>query len=96
MQCSVCGKAFRPARVLVLSEERDRTTLHLQCEECGVASFVLVSTGQWGVASVGMLTDLGAEDARKLFGKEPISTDQVIEVHSLIKRSRGDVRRLIP
>lgn len=94
MQCSVCGKAFKPARVMVLSEERDRTTLHLQCEECGAASFVLVSTGQLGVASVGMLTDLNSQDARNLFGKEPISTDQVIEMHQLLKKWRGDMKTL--
>lgn len=91
MQCSVCGKAFKPARVTVLSEDRERTTLHLECDECGVASFVLVSSGQLGVASVGMLTDLSTRDARELFGKEPISTDQVIEVHRLLKKWKGNM-----
>jgi hypothetical protein len=95
MQCSVCNKPFQPAKVLVLSEENDRSMLHLHCEECGVASLVSVSAGMTGVASVGMLTDLTADDAREMFGKAPISVDQVIEMHNLLKRTHGGIQKLI-
>ena len=96
MRCSVCNKPFQSARVLMLAEDSERTTLHVQCEDCGVASLVFVSHGQFGVMSVGMLTDLVAEDARELYGKEPVSTDQVIEVHNFLKSSQEkDIRTFV-
>jgi DNA-directed RNA polymerase subunit RPC12/RpoP len=91
MRCSVCDKPFQSARVLVLGEEDERTTLHVQCEACGMASIVFVSNGRFGVMSVGMLTDLVSEDAQELFGREPVSADQVIEVHTLLKASQADI-----
>lgn len=85
MQCPVCGKSFQSARVFVVAEEMDRTTLHIACDDCQSTSLVFVSNGQWGVMSVGMLTDLVAEDAKAFFGKDPISSDQVLEVYQGFK-----------
>jgi hypothetical protein len=85
MQCPVCGKSFQSARVLVVAEDAERTTLHIGCDDCQATSLVFVSNGQWGVMSVGMLTDLVAEDAKTFFGKEPISSDQVLEVYQDLK-----------
>ncbi|MCI0558206.1 MAG: hypothetical protein MN733_06900 [Nitrososphaera sp.] len=95
MRCSVCDKKYEPAKVLVLSSEEERTTLHLTCEHCQVSSLIFVSSNQWGVASVGVLTDLGPQDARALFGQEAISADQVIEMHAFFKHCKGDVTELI-
>ncbi len=96
MRCSVCNQAYQPARVLVLETEEDgRTALHLHCEDCGASSIVFINSSQWGVASVGLLTDLEADEARQFFGKDPVSADHVIEMHSFLKDFKGGVNEFI-
>lgn len=95
ISCAVCNKKYQPAKMLVLDEDEKRTTLHLSCGACNASSIVFVSTGQFGVVSLGMLTDLEQGEAKRVFRGEPISTDQVLEVHQFLKRYRGGVDELI-
>lgn len=81
--------------MLVLDEDDKRTTLHLACEGCGASSMVFVSMGQFGVVSLGLLTDLKQSEARSVFLSEAISTDQVIEAHQFLKHYTGGIEALI-
>lgn len=81
--------------MLVLDENEKRTTLHLVCESCGASSMVFVSMGQFGIVSLGLLTDLEQSEAREVFQGEAISTDQVIEAHQFLKHYTGGVEALI-
>lgn len=95
IRCPVCNKKYRPAKMLVLDEDDKRTTLHLTCEDCGAASMVFVSMGQFGVVSLGLLTDLKQSEARHVFQGEAISSDNVIEAHQFLKHYTGGVEALI-
>ena len=81
--------------MLVLDEDEKRTTLHLSCSACNASSIVFVSTGQFGVVSLGMLTDLEQGEAKRVFRGEAISTDQVLEVHQFLKHYQGGIDELI-
>jgi transcription elongation factor Elf1 len=95
IRCPVCNKKYRPTKILVLDEDDKRTTLHLTCEGCGASSMVFVSMGQFGVVSLGLLTDLKQSEARAVFHGEAISADQVIEAHQFLKHYNGGVEALI-
>lgn len=95
MRCPVCNKKYEPARALVLEEQENHTALHMTCAACRVSSVVFVSASQWGVVSMGVLTDLETREARSLFRKEAISVDQVIEVHNFLKEFQGSVKDFI-
>jgi len=95
IRCPICDKKYRPAKILVLDENEGRTTIHLTCEGCGVASMVFVSLGQFGAVSLGLLTDLKQNEARAVFQRETISTDQVIEVHQFLKNYTGGIDGLL-
>lgn len=95
IRCPVCNKKYRPAKILVLDESDKRTTLHLACEECKTSSIVFVSQGQFGVVSLGMLTDLEQSEARRVFRGEAISSDNVLEAHLFLKHYQGGVEALI-
>lgn len=95
IRCPVCNKKYEPAKMIVLDEDAKRTTLHLTCDDCGASTLVFVSMGQFGVVSLGMLTDLEQNEARKVFQGEAISSDQVIEVHQFLKNYHGGVEALL-
>ncbi len=95
IRCPVCNKKYRQALMLVLDEDDKRTTLHLSCADCGASSMVFVSMGQFGIVSLGVLTDLEQSEARAVFSGEAISADQVIEAHQFLKQYTGGVEALI-
>ena len=95
MRCPVCNKKYRPMKMLVLDEDDKRTTLHLTCEGCGAASMVFVALGQFGIISLGLLTDLKQSEAHKVFQGESVSTDQVIEAHQFLKHYTGGIEGLL-
>lgn len=81
--------------MLVLDEDEKRTTLHLACESCGAASMVFVSMGQFGVVSLGFLTDLKQSEARAVFLSDVVSVDHVIEAHQFLKHHTGGVEAFV-
>lgn len=95
MRCPICDKKQDPAKALILEEHDRHTALHMTCGSCGVSTVVFVSASQWGMVSMGVLTDLETEEARSLFRNEAISSDQVIEVHNFLKGFDGDVKEFI-
>ncbi|MFZ3031658.1 MAG: hypothetical protein WA082_01360 [Candidatus Moraniibacteriota bacterium] len=95
MRCPVCNKKYRTTKMLVIDEDDKRTTLHMTCEGCGASTLVFVSLGQFGVVTLGTLTDLEQSEARKVFQGEAVSTDNVIEAHQFLKNYTGGVEAFI-
>lgn len=94
-KCPLCNRKYHFSRALILDEEENRTTFHLTCDSCQASTLVFVSMGQFGVVSLGMITDLDKNEARQLFKNDAISTDQVLEVHQFMKKFEGSVKDLI-
>lgn len=82
-------------KMLVIDEDDKRTTLHMTCEGCSASTIVFVSLGQFGVVTLGTLTDLEQSEARQVFSGEAVSTDNVIQVHQFLKHYEGGVEALI-
>lgn len=82
-------------KMLVIDEDDKRTTLHMTCEGCSAATIVFVSLGQFGVVTLGTLTDLEQSEARRVFSGEAVSADNVIEVHQFLKNYDGGIEALI-
>ena len=95
VKCPICNKKYNQARILVLEEGGNRTTIHVTCGSCEISSLVFISSGKMGIISLGMLTDLTTEEAKILFKNEAISTDQVIEVHEYFKDFQGEINDFI-
>ncbi len=58
---------------------------HLTCAKCDSYFVAMVLVMGRGVSSVGMVTDLSFEDARRLYRTEPFTTDEMIEAHKFIQ-----------
>lgn len=95
VRCPVCNKKYRQTKMVVLAEEEKRTTLHLICDECGASTIVFISLGQFGVVSLGMLTDLEQGEAKRVFQGEAVNSDHVIEAHQFLKDYSGGVEAFL-
>jgi transcription elongation factor Elf1 len=86
-KCPLCGSRYYGNGITLLEESDQQTTFHISCENCKVSFMVLVSAGQYGIVSVGMVTDLNKKEAKYFYKTDPISPDQVIEVHECLKKN---------
>lgn len=96
-KCPVCNKKYAPAVVTPLIEDDIHSTMHVSCPSCGVSSILFVSTNQWGIASIGVLTDLEGEESKKLLGKEKdiVSTDEALDAYMFFKEEAGKTRAIL-
>jgi hypothetical protein len=92
--CPVCTQKNQPTKVVILEEDAKRTILHLTCGTCSASAIISISMGQFGIMSLGVLTDLEQGEAKRMFQSEVVSSDQVIEAHEFLKGHHGGVEEL--
>jgi hypothetical protein len=103
-RCSVCHRGFEPDDVHVLSRKSDMWMLMVSCGECQARNFVAAVIGdgdaeeaqlalrRLGEEHVRTRTDIEPEDEGE--PGEPVSVDDVIEVHQFLQGFDGDFKTL--
>ncbi len=85
--CPLCESSYRPEAAHVLGEKEDSHLLHITCGRCSNAILALVLISSVGVSSVGLVTDLNFDEVHQFRRAGAVSTDDVIETHSLLQDS---------
>ncbi len=68
---------------------------HCACTSCKKAVMAVVhEQGPW-LSSVGMFTELSADEARQMGKLGPISSDTCLQVHSLVEGSSREFCRFL-
>jgi hypothetical protein len=103
-RCSVCHRTFEPDDVHILSRKADMWMLMVSCEECHARNFVAAVIGDGDAEEAQLaLRRLGEEHTRARFdiepeaeddGGEPVSVDDVLEMHEFLQEFDGDFQRL--
>ena len=103
-RCSVCHRGFEPDDVHVLSRKSDMWMLMVSCGECQARNFVAAVIGdgdaeeaqlalrRLGEEHVRTRTDVEPEDEGE--PGEPVSVDDVIEIHQFLQGFDGDFKAL--
>jgi hypothetical protein len=103
-RCSVCHRGFEPDDVHVLSRKSDMWMLLVSCGECQARNFVAAVIGdgdaeeaqlalrRLGEEHVRTRTDIEPEDDG--VPGEPVSVDDVIEIHQFLQEFDGDFEAL--
>ena len=103
-RCSVCHRGFEPDDVHVLSRKSDMWMLMVSCGECQARNFVAAVIGdgdaeeaqlalrRLGEEHVRTGTDIEPEDEGE--PGEPVSVDDVIEIHQFLQGFDGDFKAL--
>jgi hypothetical protein len=86
-RCTLCGSAYDSKGITLLEENDQQTIFHMACSGCGVSVLLFMSSGQFGIVSIGMVTDLNKREVKNFYRTDSITPDQVIEVHQWLKRN---------
>lgn len=83
LDCPVCDAKYGPSSVQIVSGSGSSILVHIRCENCQTNSLAVLSKNQTGTTAVtmGMLTDLDYEEAAEMLEANPISADEVLDVH---------------
>ncbi|KKQ26986.1 MAG: hypothetical protein US42_C0017G0007 [Candidatus Magasanikbacteria bacterium GW2011_GWC2_37_14] len=87
-QCPVCHNDFVKNQAQVIEETKGSNLVHLNCKACASTLLVLVVIGPLGMSSVGMITDLSFNDAKRLYKKSAISEDELLNFHTFLKNQQ--------
>jgi hypothetical protein len=105
-RCSVCHRGFEPDDVHVLSRKSDMWMLMVSCGECHARNFVAAVIGDGDAEEAQLaLRRLGEEHIRSRVDvepeievdeepSEPVSVDDVLEVHEFLQGFDGDFQTL--
>jgi len=84
-QCPLCHTSYTEKDVHFVGDEGAWRMFHCSCDSCGRSMLAIVLEASSFVSSVGVVTDLQAEDAIRFHGASPISSDDCIRVHELLE-----------
>ncbi len=91
--CPVCGRSLKGCDIQVLSHEEERFHLQVTCAQCQVTFIVVLAIAGGAVEEVESATpSVAVESAR---AREPISVDEIIDLHLYLKNFQGTLKEFI-
>lgn len=92
--CPSCNTKYNPVQAKVLEENGNAHLLFISCKNCGSGVVALITSGGMGVTSMGLITDLSAEDILKFKESEFVSSSDVLKMHKLLESKNNDYLKL--
>jgi hypothetical protein len=91
--CPVCGRSLKGCDVQVLSHEEERFHLQVTCAQCQVTFIVVLAIA--GGAVEGIQTEIPERELEPVVSAEPITVDEIIDLHLYLKNFQGTLAELI-
>jgi hypothetical protein len=94
--CPLCQTPYEDQSVRLLGEDGPARLFHLTCAHCSHSVLAVILENHGGISSVGLVTDLEAQDAIRFQDAEPISADDCLSARGAIESGSKEVcRRLM-
>jgi hypothetical protein len=94
--CPVCGRSLKGCDIQVLSHEEERFHLQVTCAQCQVTFIVVLAIAGGAVEEVESVetpSALAAAEHEPVL--EPISVDEILDVHLYLKSFQGTLKDLL-
>ncbi|MFA5029462.1 MAG: hypothetical protein WC518_01775 [Patescibacteria group bacterium] len=85
--CPVCHYHYNPGEAKVLEENEGAHLIYLKCRRCYSAILVLIMANNFGISSVGLITDLDSHEVMKFKAAKETNSDDVLSVHQLLENN---------
>ena len=97
--CPVCGRSLKGCDVQVLSHEEERFHLQVTCAQCQVTFIVVLAIAGGAVEEIEgsvaePMTEPVAAEVEPITA-EPISVDEILDLHVYLKSFQGTLTELI-
>jgi predicted nucleic-acid-binding Zn-ribbon protein len=81
--CPVCGKNYGRKEAKIIDVRKNTLLVHTNCSQCKSNFLALISKNIAGgtMITMGMLTDLNFEEANWMLDQNPVSADEVLDLH---------------
>ena len=96
LKCPICGFKYNLNQTRIIDSEQNeisgeaRILIHSDCSKCKSSVMFNIEVKGPEVFSVGMVTDLTSSDTAKFKNQEPISVNEVINLHRALRDFTGD------
>ncbi len=96
LKCPICGYKYNMDQTQVIDSEQDdvfgeaKILIHSDCNKCKSSVMFNIEIRGPEVFSVGMVTDLTGKDSSKFKNRNPISANEIIDLHKGLKKFKGD------
>ncbi len=87
-RCPVCGSVYNTQKAKLFAQKEKAQMVHFSCENCLGNFIAMVMNMNHGLSTIGLVTDLDFEDARKKVGLPVITLDEVISYHNDIQNNK--------
>jgi len=84
-QCPVCGEEYIDEQAKLYAKHENANLVHISCLKCQSNFIAMVLVMGQGLSTIGMVSDLVFEDAKRLHGVSAIELDEVIEAHKFFE-----------
>lgn len=85
--CPICGTRYRLEETQVLEEKTAGHLIYIQCRKCASSVVTLIYVHSLGISSMSIVTDLNSSEIMKFKDQPPLSEDDVIDIHCLLKNT---------
>ena len=89
--CPVCGRSLKGCQIEVLSHEDERFHLQVTCAQCQVTFVVVLAIAGGGVGE----SEIAEPAVEPVAQVEPISVDEILDVHLYLRDFQGTLTDLI-
>ena len=91
--CPVCGRSLKGCDIQVLSHEEERFQLQVTCAQCQVTFIVVLAIAGGAVEEIEAVEAADVVEAAP--AREPISVDEILDLHLYLKNFQGTLKELI-
>jgi len=97
--CPVCGRSLKGCDIQVLSHEHERFHLQVTCAQCQVTFIVVLAIAGGAVEEVESVETAAEAHGSRVEAAvpepDPISVDEILDVHLYLKSFQGTLKDLL-
>jgi len=93
-RCPFCSAEYDLEGAKIIGEEEDSTMIYVTCSECESSIVAIVAMSGLGIISLGLVTDMTAEDTKRFADAKNVSSDELLNIYELLKSDKEVLKEL--
>ena len=96
LKCPICSYRYNLERTKIVDTRHDdengqaHLLVHSDCSQCKSSVVFSIAINGPDIFTMSVVTDLTSNDTKKFKNADPITTDEVLDMHNFVRRFNGD------